>query len=72
MKNIDNGLDNQKKEVLKAAKEIVVKFIETGRISPANFSAIFPEIYNVVLASVRGQANNITADKSTDSSHSKK
>ncbi len=52
MKNVEKALDPQTKEVLKAAKEIAVKFIETGRISTANFSDIFPEIYNVVRQAV--------------------
>ena len=65
MKDADNP---EKKEILKAAKEITVKFIETGRISPANFSAIFPEIYQVVQTSVSCQPNNIVIDDSaTDS-----
>jgi hypothetical protein len=29
-------------------KEIIVKFIETGRVSPTNFAEIFPGIYQVV------------------------
>ncbi|MEW6388163.1 MAG: hypothetical protein AB1491_11665 [Thermodesulfobacteriota bacterium] len=35
--------------VLKVAKEIVVKFIEVGRLSPASF----PETFKMVLESVR-------------------
>jgi hypothetical protein len=35
--------------VLKVAKEIVVKFIEVGRLSPASF----PETFKMVLDSVR-------------------
>ena len=32
------------KEALQVTKEIVVKFIESGRISPANFHEIFPSV----------------------------
>ena len=32
-------------QVLRAAKEIVVKFIEGGRVSPTGFSEIFKDIY---------------------------
>ncbi len=33
---------------LKASKEIVVKFIETGRLGPANFQETFGLIYRAV------------------------
>jgi len=39
--------------VLKVAKEIVVKFIEVGRLSPANFGEIFQDIYKSVRDTVR-------------------
>lgn len=39
--------------VLKVAKEIVVKFIEVGRLSPANFSETFHEVYGTVRDTVR-------------------
>jgi len=38
---------------LQVAKEIVVKFVETGRISPANFSEHFGHIYGTVLHVIR-------------------
>ena len=37
------------KEALQATKEIIVKFIESGRVSPANFHEIFPSVYAIVL-----------------------
>lgn len=37
-------------QILRAAKEIVVKFIETGRISPTTF----PETFRAVYAAVNG------------------
>jgi len=37
------------KEALQVSKEIAVKFIETQRLSPANFGEIFPALYRVVL-----------------------
>ncbi len=40
--------------VLKTAKEIVVKFIEVGRVSPTNFAEVFSSIYQTVKTSVRG------------------
>lgn len=39
--------------ILKVAKEIVVKFIEVGRLSPANFDETFREIYQSVRNAVR-------------------
>lgn len=39
--------------ILKVAKEIVVKFIEVGRISPANVDEAFREIYQSVYDTVR-------------------
>jgi hypothetical protein len=48
-------MDQIQKQALQVAKEIVVKFIEVGRISPANFSEhfslIYDEVYNTVTAS---------------------
>ena len=39
--------------ILKVAKEVVVKFIEVGRLSPANFDETFRDIYRSVRDSVR-------------------
>ncbi len=41
-------MDKVHKETLQVTKEIIVKFIETGRVSPANFEEIFPAVYAVV------------------------
>jgi len=46
-----SSLDEQ---ILRAAKEIVVKFIETGRISPTGFHETFKSIYNTVATAVKG------------------
>lgn len=40
------------KEALQVTKEIMVKFIETGRVSPTNFAEIFPSVHQVVLATI--------------------
>jgi hypothetical protein len=45
-------MEKNAKEALQVTKEIVVKFIETGRISPANFAEIFPGVYQVVLQTI--------------------
>jgi len=41
MANIDE-------QILRAAKEIVVKFIEAGRVSPSGFHETFKDIYHTV------------------------
>ena len=40
-------------QILRAAKEIVVKFIETGRVSPTAFSDIFNSVYSTVENAVK-------------------
>ena len=35
-------------QILRASKEIAVKFIETGRVSPAGFPELFQTIYTTV------------------------
>ncbi len=53
-------MDSLEKQALQVAKEIVVKFIEVGRISPANFAEHFSEIYGEVLGTVsNGGANRL-------------
>ena len=41
-------------QILRAAKEIVVKFIETGRVSPTGFHETFKGIYATVEEAVKG------------------
>ena len=45
-------MEKDAKEALQVAKEIVVKFIETSRVSPSNFAEIFPAVYQVVLETI--------------------
>jgi hypothetical protein len=40
-------------QILRTAKEIVVKFIETGRVSPAGFPETFRTIYTTIDQTVR-------------------
>lgn len=42
-------MDSERKQALQVAKEVVIKFIEVGRISPANFAENFALIHNEVL-----------------------
>ena len=39
--------------LLKAAKEIVVKFIEVGRVSPASFAEIFTMVIDTLRQSLK-------------------
>ena len=41
-------MGNIDEQILRAAKEIVVKFIEAGRVSPSGFHETFKDIYNTV------------------------
>jgi hypothetical protein len=53
--SICTGHDTVSSEtVLKIAKEITVKFIEVGRITPNSFSTAFSDIYNAINKTVRG------------------
>lgn len=46
-------MDKIEKQALQVAKEVVIKFIEVGRISPANFGENFQAIYQDVLKAVQ-------------------
>ena len=41
-------------QILKATKEIVVKFIESGRLSPTGFNETFKSIYRTIEETVKG------------------
>ena len=41
-------MGNIDEQILRAAKEIVVKFIEAGRVSPSGFHETFKDIYRTV------------------------
>ena len=45
-------MDKIQDKALQVAKEIVVKFVETGRISPSNFTTHFSRIYLEVLRTI--------------------
>ena len=50
-------MDNKDKRiadevVLKVSKEIAIKFIEVGRLTPATFENEFPKIYKTIKKSV--------------------
>lgn len=50
------GKPVSEESILKTAKEVVVKFIEVGRLTPANFDETFRSVYQAVRDSVRSQS----------------
>lgn len=44
-------------QILRATKEIVVKFIEGGRVSPSGFDETFKSIYNTVEEAVKSSGD---------------
>ena len=54
-------------QILRTTKEIVVKFIEGGRLSPTAFHDAFKGIYNTVHKTVKG-----SVDASTTASQEEK
>lgn len=57
-KNSDSGAEQASKpvsdeDILKVAKEVVVKFIEGGRLSPANFNETFQAVFKSIRDTVR-------------------
>ncbi|GAB6096523.1 hypothetical protein JCM14469_27760 [Desulfatiferula olefinivorans] len=51
MKKTVTSIDEQ---ILRASKEIIVKFIEVGRVSPSGFGESFRDIYRAIDAAVKG------------------
>jgi hypothetical protein len=45
-------------QILRASKEIIVKFIETGRVSPNSFDETFRSIHATVKEAVYQDSNN--------------
>jgi hypothetical protein len=41
--------------VFKVTKEIVVKFIEVGRVTPSSFAETFDQVYKAIQRTVRSQ-----------------
>ena len=50
-KNLNKQVTDE--AILKVTKEIIVKFIEVGRLSPANFDETFEQVHQTVLRAVR-------------------
>ena len=56
MANIDE-------QILRATKEIIVKFIETGRISPSGFNETFKNVYRTVDKTTRDSIRQARQDE---------
>ena len=54
-------------QILRTAKEIVVKFIETGRVSPAGFRDAFQNIYRAIADTVYDTSASAGDDGEPDS-----
>jgi hypothetical protein len=59
-------MDKVDEQILRAAKEIVVKFIETGRVSPTTFSESFKNIYTTIEEVVTGSGPALVSDEDSE------
>ena len=50
-------------QILRAVKEIVVKFIETGRVSPSGFTETFKNVYQTVEETVKDSGEDIVPEE---------
>jgi hypothetical protein len=59
-------MTNIDEQILRAAKEIVVKFIEGGRISPSGFSETFINVYRTIDKTTRDSIKQSRQDESAE------
>ncbi|MEF8942589.1 MAG: hypothetical protein V5B78_07310 [Desulfohalobiaceae bacterium] len=59
-------MNKTKQMALQVAKEIVVKFIEIGRISPNNFDQFFSSIYYEVLSTISEEEEQAPSPREND------
>ncbi len=52
------GRNKLEDQVLRASKEVAVKFIEVGRLSPAAFAETFNTIYTAIANTVNATAED--------------
>jgi len=48
-------MDKYQKQAMQVAKEVAIKFIEVGRISPGNFGQNFDVIFKDVMRTITGE-----------------
>ncbi len=51
----ENSMDKFDKQAMQVAKEVIIKFIEVGRISPSNFGQHFDVIYKDIIRTISGE-----------------
>ena len=51
--NIEKAVPEE--AIIKVAKEVAIKFIEVGRLTPSNFNETFKDLYNGIKATIRGK-----------------
>jgi len=56
MKKVSTSIDEQ---ILRASKEIIVKFIEVGRVSPTSFGESFKDVYTAIDDTVKAAVNAV-------------
>ena len=54
-KNLPADRPVSEETIFKVAKEIVVKYIEIGRVPPGNFAEVFDQIYKGIKKSVQNR-----------------
>ena len=59
-------MSSMEEHILRTAKEIIVKFIETGRISPTSFHENFKSIYRTVQEAVQGSEKPPDTDEEAE------
>ena len=57
---------NLDEQILRAAKEIVVKFIEAGRVSPSGFHETFQDIYRTVEKTTKDSIRKSSKEEPTE------
>jgi hypothetical protein len=65
-------MGNIDEQILRATKEIVVKFIEAGRISPSGFHETFKDIYHTVEKTTKESIKRSRPEVGTDPEKSEK
>jgi hypothetical protein len=63
---------NLDEQILRAAKEIVVKFIEAGRISPSGFNETFINVYRTVDKTTRDSIKQARQEESVEQEEKEK
>ena len=59
----ENNMASMDEQILRATKEIVVKFIEGGRLSPTGFHDAFKGIHSTVNKTVKDSLDKPPAQK---------